>query len=41
MPVGEEENADTTYDTGGDVADSDNEVKNLKYWLRFVNLMQK
>lgn len=25
MPVGEEENADTTYDTGGDVADSDNE----------------
>lgn len=27
MPVGEEENTDTTYDAGGDVADSDNEVR--------------
>lgn len=30
MPVGEEENNDNTYDAGGDVADSDNEVSSSK-----------
>lgn len=37
MPVGEEGNADTTYDTGGDAADSDNEVTFSTILMEVVN----